>query len=62
MTRRRTPTLLHRGYLYAQKHGARWHMLDNVTTISQSAARMRVAKAWREGYLAAQRDARKTPR
>lgn len=49
---RRKPSLLHRGYLYAQK---RVHLHPTIL----SDLRMDHAKSWRDGYLAAQRDARK---
>ena len=52
---RRKISLLHRGYLYAQKRiRTQWD-----ETMEPSARRMEVGKAWREGYLAAVRDARK---
>lgn len=60
MTRARKPSLLHRGYLYAQKHVANPAMLARAVGIEPHAMRMRFAKIWRDGYLQAQRDARKT--
>lgn len=53
---RRTVSLIHRGYLYAQKR------VVPATTLmhTPSEHRMIVAKAYRDGYLAARRDAKKT--
>lgn len=58
MTKRRLP-LLHRGYLYAQKH-----VEAAVTFSSRIILRWSIAKAWRAGYVTAQREAKnhtKTP-
>lgn len=53
---RRTPTLIHRGYLYAQKH-VRASAKFPIGVASPSAeVRMMIARGWREGYLSAQRD------
>jgi len=54
-------SLIHRGYLYAQKH-VRIIVRDifsRATGMPTSEVRMIVARAWRDGYKAAQRDARK---
>jgi len=57
MSRRRTPSLIHRGYLYAQKR-------VKVSELWPSAARRELrlshAEAWKQGYLASKRDAKKT--
>jgi hypothetical protein len=47
-------SLIHRGFLYAQKriHGAQ--SFEGI-----SAVRMSHAEAWKQGYLAARRDAKK---
>lgn len=50
MTKRPLP-LLHRGYLYAQKHDA--HSVQEPI-----ARRFGIAKAWKAGHLAAQREAK----
>jgi hypothetical protein len=53
---RRTHSLIHRGYLYAQKH-------VKVSELWPSAARSELrithAEAWKQGYLQARRDAKK---
>ena len=60
----RKPSLIHRGYLYAQKRvvvQAR-PLFDKTTTedgMTASEQRMCHAKTWRAGYLAAQVDARR---
>ena len=51
---RRTVSLIHRGYLYAQKH-----VVPIEQAVDVSARRMKTAEAWRQGYLAARRDAKK---
>lgn len=61
------PTLIHRGYLYAQKHVtvASQPLFDGkVTTGSTNASEVRMAHAvtWRAGYLAAQVDRRRRKR
>jgi hypothetical protein len=50
---RRTPTLIHRGFLYAQ---ARVERYFNEHPDAFTARRMSHAAAWRAGYLAAQND------
>lgn len=53
---RRTPTLLHRGYLYAQERVAPdIRVKPEITT----RRRMRLAAAWKAGYMAAQNDAKR---
>lgn len=55
------PTLLHRGYLYAQKRvavPAQQLFAPSVAPLA-SEIRMRHAATWRAGYLAAQVDARR---
>lgn len=55
MARKRKTTLRHRGYLYAQMRlSPETAMCENV-----SIRRMKLANAWRDGYLAAQNDARR---
>jgi hypothetical protein len=51
---RRTHSLIHRGYLYAQKRVKPGH-----SEPSTSELRMFGAKAYRDGYLQARRDAKK---
>lgn len=62
MSRRRTPSLIHRGYLYAQARPTEATEFEtnaaNQATVS--ARRMKMAEAWKNGYLAALRDAKKT--
>lgn len=58
------PTLLHRGYLYAQKRVTvqSQPLFDGKVTASSTHAsevRMAHAATWRAGYLAAQVDARR---
>jgi hypothetical protein len=47
------PTLLHRGYLYAQKIFVRMRALAESHPMIM---RMRLANAWRDGYIAGQRE------
>ncbi len=54
---KRTPSLIHRGYLYAQKH-ADVSAASNPT--ERTRLRMSHAEAWRQGNLQARRDAKKT--
>ncbi len=61
------PTLIHRGYLYAQKRVVvpSQPLFDGVTIASATHAsevRMAHATTWRAGYLAAQVDARRRAR
>lgn len=56
---RRTHSLIHRGYLYAQKREAFPPATSGPEPDSPSGRRMRDAKIWRDGYLAARRDAKK---
>lgn len=51
---KRKESLIHRGFLYAQKrvHGA--HTFEGI-----SAVRMSHAEAWRQGYISGRRDAKK---
>jgi hypothetical protein len=54
---RRTHSLIHRGYLYAQ---ARAPLEPSRMTPGEiTTARMYLAKTWRDGYLQARRDAKK---
>lgn len=55
------PTLIHRGYLYAQKHVSS-APLFGMAPMTTSDARMLHAVTWRAGYLAAQVDARRRAR
>jgi hypothetical protein len=59
MSRRRTPSLIHRGYLYAQAREKYPLAMSGPDPDSPSGRRMRDAKIWRDGYLAARRDAKK---
>jgi hypothetical protein len=54
-------SLIHRGYLYAQKHIRQRSrsVFEPDPGPPTSEQRMTVARAWREGYMSAQRDARK---
>lgn len=52
------PTLIHRGYLYAQKHVQPAPLFDGKVTHT-SDERMKHAVTWRAGYLAAQVDRRR---
>jgi len=54
---RRQPSLIHRGYLYAQKRQPSAFPAG----VEPSTVRMTYARAWRDGYLAAQRDAKNKP-
>lgn len=54
---RRTHSLIHQGYLYAQKRVKPGH-----SEPSTSELRMYGAEAWKQGYLQAQRDGKKTPK
>lgn len=56
------PTLIHRGYLYAQKHVSLVPLFKSDGVVHVSDVRMSHAKAWRMGYLAAQVDARRRER
>ena len=61
------PTLLHRGYLYAQKRVTvpSQPLFDGKVTAGSthtSEIRMEHAKTWRAGYLAAQVDRRRRKR
>lgn len=53
---RRTHSLIHRGYLYAQK---RVQISPLWPPAARSELRMIVAKAHKDGYLQARRDAKK---
>lgn len=55
---RRTHSLIHRGYLYAQKRVCQ-PLAGFFTHGEASQARMKIAKVWRDGYLQALRDAKK---
>lgn len=60
MARKHTPTLRHRGYLYAQGLIDSTPLFDGrVTAPNNSVKRMKFAEAWRAGYLAAMKDARR---
>lgn len=52
--RRRTLSLIHRGYLHAQKR-----VKAVVRTWDYMGMRWAMAHAWRQGYLQARRDAKK---
>lgn len=52
-------TLLHRGFLYAQQNSSPAPLFDRVTQENISAKRMRLAEAWRAGYLASNNDRRR---
>jgi len=54
---RRTHSLIHRGYLYAQKRVTP-ETIANLDGVS--GLRMKLAEAWRQGNLQARRDAKKT--
>lgn len=54
----RKTTLIHRGYLYAQGKIQPVSVFDKVTIGNASAERMKLATAWRAGYLARMYDAR----
>ena len=56
---RRKPSLIHRGYLYAQGRERYPPATSGIDPDSPSGRRMRDARVWRDGYLAAQRDAKK---
>jgi hypothetical protein len=60
--RKRTPSLLHRGYLYAQKREANPPATSGPAPDSPSGRRMRDAKIWRDGYLAALRETKEAHR
>lgn len=57
MSKRRTYSLIHRGYLYAQKR-VKFHPTP-IAPETPSELRMVLAKAYRDGYLAARRDRRR---
>lgn len=57
---RRKPSLIHRGYLYVQARTRYPPATRGPNPDSPSGLRMRDAKIWRDGYLAALRDAKKT--
>lgn len=52
---RHKPSLIHRGYLYAQKR-----IRSTLTTGDYMGWRWATAEAWKQGYLQARRDAKKT--
>jgi hypothetical protein len=54
--RKHTPTIRHRGYLYAQ---GRWVQPIRVTPEEVTKERMKIADDWRNGYLAALHDVRR---
>ena len=54
----RKTTLIHRGYLYAQGKVQPVSVFDKVTVGNASAERMKLAHAWRAGYLARMYDTR----
>ena len=58
---RRTHSLIHRGYLYAQKRPmGRTPNDDNaMNPAERTRLRMSHAEAWKQGYLSARRDAKK---
>lgn len=53
---RRTHSLIHRGYLYAQKRCV-MATRGNIPPVSEQ--RMTIAEAWKQGYLQSRRDAKK---
>lgn len=58
---RRTPSLIHRGYLYAQKRpmAENAHEDNCLNSGERTRRRMTVAEGWKQGYLQARRDAKK---
>lgn len=58
---RRTQSLIHRGYLYAQKRSIGRTPNDDscMNPAERTRLRMIVAEAWRQGHLQARRDAKK---
>lgn len=59
MPKRRTQSLIHRGYMYVQNRIYYPPPTSGPDPDSPSGRRMRDAKIWRDGYLAALRDAKK---
>lgn len=52
-------TLIHRGFLYAQQNTSPSPMFGGPTVENTSVKRMRLAEAWRAGYLASNNDRRR---
>lgn len=53
-------TLIHRGFLYAQQNSSPRPLFGGgPTTENISASRMKLAEAWRAGYLACSNDRRR---